>query len=385
MDGKDSAASTSVFGQVVVGPPGSGKSTYCNGMRQFLRGIGRAHTYVVNLDPANDHCPYTADVDVCELITVQDVMETHGLGPNGALMYCMEYLLENAGWLKTRLDALGVSVAAAAAAAAAEGVEVAAMERAEVVYVLIDMPGQVELYTHHQAIKALLGMMSGKRSGWRMNLCCVNLVDAHYITDSYKYISILLLCLSTMVQLEMPHVNVLSKMDMVEQYGSLDFNLDFYTDVQDLSVLTDDMHWKHSRHPRMQRYRKLTAAIAELVEDYSIVRFHALAIEDKALMIKVSQAIDTCNGYVFAEMDLRTLAEQKEMGEKMMAKARQNTPAQPNAHGPHMPTLQSHPVQAVPPVSQTTAQTQEKYVRPRGSEPDLVGDVVWKEDPASTP
>jgi predicted PilT family ATPase len=30
-----------MFGQVVVGPPGSGKSTYCSGVRQFLNGIER--------------------------------------------------------------------------------------------------------------------------------------------------------------------------------------------------------------------------------------------------------------------------------------------------------------------------------------------------------
>ncbi|KAH0453749.1 hypothetical protein IEQ34_018073 [Dendrobium chrysotoxum] len=29
------------FGQVVIGPPGSGKTTYCNGMSQFLKLIGR--------------------------------------------------------------------------------------------------------------------------------------------------------------------------------------------------------------------------------------------------------------------------------------------------------------------------------------------------------
>ena len=30
-----------VFGQVVIGPPGAGKTTYCNGMQQFMTALGR--------------------------------------------------------------------------------------------------------------------------------------------------------------------------------------------------------------------------------------------------------------------------------------------------------------------------------------------------------
>jgi hypothetical protein len=29
------------FGQLVIGPPGSGKTTYCNGVSQYLRALGR--------------------------------------------------------------------------------------------------------------------------------------------------------------------------------------------------------------------------------------------------------------------------------------------------------------------------------------------------------
>ena len=42
-----------------------------------------------------------------------------------------------------------------------------------------------------------------------------------------------------MLQLELPHVNVLSKVDLVEKYGKLDFNIDYYTEVQDLDYLLD--------------------------------------------------------------------------------------------------------------------------------------------------
>ena len=60
----------SIFGQIVIGPPGSGKTTYCDGMSQFLKSLGR-NVAIVNLDPANEMIPYKADVDVAELIQVR--------------------------------------------------------------------------------------------------------------------------------------------------------------------------------------------------------------------------------------------------------------------------------------------------------------------------
>jgi hypothetical protein len=45
------------FGQVVVGPPGSGKTVYCLGMKEFLEKTGR-NVVIVNLDPANENLPY---------------------------------------------------------------------------------------------------------------------------------------------------------------------------------------------------------------------------------------------------------------------------------------------------------------------------------------
>ncbi len=69
------------FGQLVIGSPGAGKTTYCNGMQQFLTALKRPVS-VVNLDPANDTLPYDCAVDLRELITVSDVMKELELGPN---------------------------------------------------------------------------------------------------------------------------------------------------------------------------------------------------------------------------------------------------------------------------------------------------------------
>lgn len=70
------------FGQLVIGPPGSGKTTFCNGMQHYLTLLGR-RAIVVNLDPANDMLPYECAVDLADLVSLEEVMERLTLGPNG--------------------------------------------------------------------------------------------------------------------------------------------------------------------------------------------------------------------------------------------------------------------------------------------------------------
>ena len=94
------------FAQLVIGPPGSGKSTYCDGMQQFMSAIGRKCS-VVNLDPANDHTSYPCALDVRDLVTLEEVMADDELGPNGAVLYALEELEENWDWLEERLIGLG--------------------------------------------------------------------------------------------------------------------------------------------------------------------------------------------------------------------------------------------------------------------------------------
>lgn len=58
------------------------------------------------LDSANDRLCYDATVNIAELITVEDVMDYVNLGPNGSLMYCMEYLEKRLDWLLEKLRTL---------------------------------------------------------------------------------------------------------------------------------------------------------------------------------------------------------------------------------------------------------------------------------------
>ncbi|WWC69518.1 uncharacterized protein I206_103460 [Kwoniella pini CBS 10737] len=261
----------SAFGQLVTGPPGAGKSTYCNGLQQFLTALGRP-IHIINLDPAVSNPPYECSINITELIDLESVMKEFNLGPNGAMLYCIEYLEINFDWLLTRLD------------------EILEHDNGNG-YVVFDTPGQVELWTNHDSLKNVIERL-GKLD---YRLAAVHLSDAHYITDASKFISVVLLALRAMLQMEMPHVNVLSKIDLLSTYGELPFDLSYYTEVQDLSYLLA----KLDSEPRAAKFGKLNKAMVELVDDFGLVGFETLAVEDKSSMMTLVRLVDKMTGYIF--------------------------------------------------------------------------------------
>mmetsp|Transcript_10917 Transcript_10917/g.17888 ORF Transcript_10917/g.17888 Transcript_10917/m.17888 type:complete len:334 (+) Transcript_10917:60-1061(+) len=183
------------YAQFVVGPAGSGKSTYCFTIQNFMNSNKhRLPALVVNLDPGQERTekheeelPF--DADVRDLISVSDVIEELGFGPNGALVFCMEHLVENLEWLKDSLDEIGSS---------------------DDEYFIFDCPGQIELYTHIPVLRTIIKSLES----WNINVCVVHVIDALFIDDSSKYISGSLLALTSMMQLQTAAVNIITKCDL---------------------------------------------------------------------------------------------------------------------------------------------------------------------------
>ena len=117
----------------MLGPPGSGKSTYCQGMQQFLGGLSR-RPILVNLDPANERPGYEPDLAIDEL--------------KGGMIYCMEHLAAHLDdWLKPKLEAL------LQREKEREGASPIGP------YFVFDCPGQVELYTHNEAMLDIISFL----------------------------------------------------------------------------------------------------------------------------------------------------------------------------------------------------------------------------------
>jgi len=187
-------------------------------------------------------------------------------------------------------------------------------------YIIFDCPGQVELFTHHNSIHNIFAKL--EKLGYRVclhqnpfsfpifklaitndnkyeQLVVIHLLDSHHLASPSQYISILLTALRSMLLLNFPHINVLSKLDLLKSYGPLPFNLDFYTEVQDLSHLLPFLETEQGS----PRFSKLNEAICDLVDGFGLVGFETLAVEDKASMTHLLQVIDRAGGYVFGEAE----------------------------------------------------------------------------------
>lgn len=118
-----------------------------------------------------------------------------------------------------------------------------------------------------------------------------------------------------MLQMDLPHLNVLTKIDNLRNYPNLPFNLDFYTEVQDLHYLLPHLNREQTSgipgptatgashdvdmddDEPTSKFAALNKAIVELVEDFALVGFETLAVEDKKSMMTLLRAVDRAGGY----------------------------------------------------------------------------------------
>ncbi|KAL1511309.1 hypothetical protein AB1Y20_006114 [Prymnesium parvum] len=244
---------------LIVGPAGCGKSTFCSLLHEHCETLHR-QVHVVNLDPAAEHFSYPVACDIRELISLEDVMSELKLGPNGGLIYAMEYLVDNVDWLEDEMEDLG-----------------------EDSYVLFDCPGQIELYSHVPAMRHLIDALQRMR----FRVCALYLLDAQFVADVSKFVSGVLCCLSAMTALELPHVSVLSKCDLLPSRVALDEFLE-----ADTSSLSDRL-----RQGTRPQFYKLNNAICNLIDEWNMVQFLPLNPKDMDSLDIILQQVDNAIQY----------------------------------------------------------------------------------------
>jgi len=300
------------FGQVILGAAGAGKTTYCRGAQHFLELQGR-DCLVVNLDPANDTYEYECALDVRDLVCARQVEEEYKLGPNGALVFCMEYLEKNVDWLQEGLleihkqqhakedekkEKVEEEDGGGDGGSSSGGLQLDESD----LYVVLDCPGQVELFATHGSFRRILSVLE-KELGFRF--ACVHCVDVQLCSDANNYMAAIMLSLNVMLNLELPHVNVLTKCDMMKRLGHFEMPFDYYLDAQNLQhlLISGDDNKKQQQGGGSSRtldpkFYRLTEGLCELLEDFALVNFIPVAIEDGRSLNRLVKMIDKCLGYV---------------------------------------------------------------------------------------
>ncbi|MDI9643914.1 MAG: ATP/GTP-binding protein [Candidatus Verstraetearchaeota archaeon] len=174
----------------VIGPAGSGKSSLVRAFGDWIDSIG-LKVVRINLDPGAESLGYDADFDVCDLVTVNELMKREGLGPNGALIRAAEIIERDLGGFAGRINS-AVSD-----------------------YRIFDTPGQMEIFLFRNFGPSLVSKISGRSAS-------VFTIDPSLVYTRLDLPVIKLFSLVIELRLGIPTIEVLTKSDLYPSlFGSM--------------------------------------------------------------------------------------------------------------------------------------------------------------------
>ncbi|MES2154651.1 MAG: ATP/GTP-binding protein [bacterium] len=168
-----------------VGTAGAGKSTMVAAYDRWAKQHAIS-TVLVNMDPGAEKLPYTPDVDIRDWVKLSEIMEEHGLGPNGAQIAAADMIALNLEEVMEELQAF----------------------RAD--QILIDTPGQIELFVFRASGKHIVETLNPERS------VLAYLMDPFLARTPTGFASQLMLGATTMFRFQQPMVYLLSKSDRID-------------------------------------------------------------------------------------------------------------------------------------------------------------------------
>ncbi|WWC66715.1 uncharacterized protein I206_100620 [Kwoniella pini CBS 10737] len=193
---------------ICIGMAGSGKTTFMQRLNSHLHSKNTP-PYILNLDPAVSHMPYSANIDIRDTVDYKEVMKQYNLGPNGGILTALNLFT-------TKFDqVLGY-------------VE----KRAEDVdYILVDTPGQIEIFTWSASGAIITDAIASS-----LPTVVAYVVDTPRTTAPATFMSNMLYACSILYKTRLPFIIVFNKIDV----QSHDFALDWMKDFESYQAALND-------------------------------------------------------------------------------------------------------------------------------------------------
>ncbi|HTP55771.1 MAG TPA: ATP/GTP-binding protein [Thermoplasmata archaeon] len=167
-----------------TGTAGAGKTTFVRALADWMKSAGYDAT-VVNLDPGSEGTALDPDVDIREWVRLPDVQDEYNLGPNGAQVAAADMIALKIFEVKQAVTELKSD------------------------YVLIDTPGQIELFAFREASRAIVDALSGERS------LIAFLFDPALARTPGGFVALRMLCATVEFRFRLPMLQILAKSDVL--------------------------------------------------------------------------------------------------------------------------------------------------------------------------
>jgi hypothetical protein len=170
----------------ILGTAGSGKTFLTRTFSEWLD-LKKLDNITVNLDPGAEKLPYTPEIDIREWFNLMDIIDSYGVGPNGAQII-------GADLISTRIDEIQDEI-----------------RYQDAQFVIIDTPGQMELFTLRQSGEIIVKSLGSENS------VIVFLFDPIVSKTPSGFLSLLFMSASATFRLNLPQIMVLAKSDILDE------------------------------------------------------------------------------------------------------------------------------------------------------------------------
>lgn len=171
----------------MLGTAGSGKTVLTRTLFDWFN-EKKLDVATLNLDAGVRRLPYNPDIDVREIVNIDNLTEKLDLGPNGAMIASMDLIA-------TKVDEIRSEI-----------------EYIEPEYLLVDTPGQIELFAYRSSGRLVSSVISDGGQP-----ASIFLIDPSLVIRPEGFSSILLLSMSVNFQLALPQITTISKADIIEK------------------------------------------------------------------------------------------------------------------------------------------------------------------------
>ena len=169
----------------IVGTAGAGKSLLASRIFDYYTRNG-TFVGILNLDPGVENLPYTCDVDVRDYVDIVSIMKQYDLGPNGAMIIASDLIASKIEQIQSDVDNVNPD------------------------YLIVDTPGQMELFAYRTSGPFFVQNFNAEQK------VALFLYDGVLVTTPTNFVSVALLATSIKLRLNLPHINVLTKTDLIE-------------------------------------------------------------------------------------------------------------------------------------------------------------------------